>query len=290
MKLSLIQVPYDSGHFGERIGRGPLHFVEHGLLDRLARQNRQVELVEIRASGGFYTELGRAVELQRQTHEAVTRALAAGALPVLLTGNCYLAALGTLSALPQGSTGVVWLDAHGDFNTPETSGSGFFDGMVLAMLTGRCWPGLAASMQSLEPVADNHVVLIGARDLDPEEERLLTESKVSRVSVSGLRGNESVADSVSSQLDRLPREIETTYLHVDLDVLDPSVLRANPFAAPGGLELDELLGVVAGVGRRHRIGAVALTAYDPNCDEAESGSGVAETVLEAVLDQREVTV
>jgi len=287
MKLSVIQVPYDSGHFGERIGRGPLHFVEHGLLDRLARGDRQVELVEIRASEGFFTELGRAVKLQRQTHEAVTRALAAGALPVLLTGNCYLAALGTSSALPQGSTGVVWLDAHGDFNTPETSGSGFFDGMVLAMLTGRCWSGLAASMSSFNAVSDESVVLIGARDLDPEEERLLAESSVSRITVDDLRSQSSVAFAVSSSLERMPEEIDTIYLHVDLDVLDPSALRANPFAAPGGLELDELLEVIVGVGRGHRIGAVALTAYDPDCDEAERGLEVAATVLEAVLDELE---
>jgi arginase len=285
MKLSVIQVPYDSGHFGERIGRGPLHLVEGGLLDRLARPDRQVELVEIRASEGFFTELGRAVELQRQTHGAVTRALAAGALPVLLTGNCYLAALGTLSALPQGQKGVVWLDAHGDFNTPETSGSGFFDGMVLAMLTGRCWSGLAASMQSFESVADEGVVLIGARDLDPEEERLLAESRVTRVSVDDLRSEESVADSVSSYLDRISKEIDTIYLHIDLDVLDPSALRANPFAAPGGLELDDLLEVIAGVGRRHSIGAIARTAYDPECDEEKRGLGVAATVLNAVLDE-----
>ncbi|MGB3564871.1 MAG: arginase family protein [Thermoanaerobaculia bacterium] len=285
MKLSVIQVPYDSGHYGDRMGRGPLHFVEHGLVDRLARHDRQVDLVEIRAAEGFFTELGRAVELQQQTHEAVARALAAGALPVLLTGNCYLAALGTLSALPRGSTGVVWFDAHGDFNTPETSGSGFFDGMVLAMLTGRCWTGLAASMRSFKSVADEAVVLIGARDLDPEEERLLVESRVSRVSVADLRGESSVALAVSSSLDRMPEEIDTIYLHVDLDVLDPSELRANPFAAPGGLELDELLGVIAAIGRKRRIGAVALTAYDPTGDEAERGLGVAETVLDAVFDE-----
>jgi arginase len=83
----------------------------------------------------------------------------------------------------------------------------------------------------------------------------------------------------------MSKEIDTIYLHIDLDVLDPSVLQANPFAAPGGLELDELLGVITGVGRRHHIGAVALTAYDPYCDEAGRGLGVAETVLDAVLEE-----
>jgi arginase len=279
MKLCVIQVPYDSGHFGERIGSGPLHLVEHGLLDRLTGPDRQVELVEIRASEGFYTELGRAVELQRLTHEAVTRALAAGAFPILLTGNCYLAALGASSALPEGSTGVVWLDAHGDFNTPETSASGFFDGMVLAMLTGRCWSALAASMSSFRTVADEYVALIGARDLDQGEEQLLAESGVTRISVDDLRDDKSVP---------LPEGIETIYLHVDLDVLDPSALRANPFAAPAGLELDDLLEVIADVGNRQRIGAVALTAYDPACDREARGLGVVETVLDAVLDLEDV--
>ena len=201
MNLCVVQIPYDSGHFGERMGRGPLHLFEQGLPDLLARRGLQVDVVEIRRSEGFFAELGSAVELQRLTQKAVGRALEAGELPILLTGNCYLAALGAMSALPEGSTGIVWLDAHGDFNTPDTSSSGFFDGMVLAMLTGRCWSGLAASMAGSKSVSDESVVLIGARDLDPEEERLLAESKVTRVLVDDLRGGSSVAGTVCSILE-----------------------------------------------------------------------------------------
>jgi len=61
---------------------------------------------------------------------------------------------------------VLWFDAHGDFNTPESTLGGFLDGMALAIATGRCWTGLAATVPGFTPVAEENVVLVGARDLD----------------------------------------------------------------------------------------------------------------------------
>ena len=86
--------------------------------------------------------------------------------------------VGTLGGLGTGPTGVRWFDAHGDFNTPESTLGGFLDGMALAIATGRCWIGLAATVPGFTPVAEENVVLVGARDLDPAEGELLRASRV----------------------------------------------------------------------------------------------------------------
>jgi arginase len=70
---------------------------------------------------------------------------------LILSGNCGPAALSAVGTLNPQTTGVVWFDAHGDFNTPNTSASGFLDGMSLAVLTRRCWPALAARFVGFEP-------------------------------------------------------------------------------------------------------------------------------------------
>src|SRR4051812_41860517 len=127
MRLAVFQIPYDAGHYGLRMGRGPLHLVERGLLRELGEQGHDVAVHPLRLPAGFVTEAGAAVEIQCQLARATALARAEGRLPVILTGNCN-ASLGALASLPSGSTGLLWLDAHADFNTPETSLSGFFDG------------------------------------------------------------------------------------------------------------------------------------------------------------------
>src|SRR6478735_11713834 len=96
--------------------------------------------------------------------------------PVVLSGNC-LAAVGVIAGLGEG-TGVIWIDAHGDFNTPQTTTRGFLDGMTLATATGKCWVELANGIEGFMPVPEDAVVLIGARDLDPGEKAALARSSI----------------------------------------------------------------------------------------------------------------
>jgi arginase len=179
----------------------------------------------------------------------------------VLSGNCN-SAVGTVSGLVAGGApppAVCWFDAHGDFNTPETTTSGFFDGMALAMLSGRCWPLLAASVPGFRAVPASHVVLVGARDVEPAEEALLAAAAIPRVMPADLA-------RLPTVLGAMPAAVSEAYLHVDLDVLDPSVGRANAFAVGGGLTLEALHGAIARIRQRFRIGAMALSAYDPAGD------------------------
>src|SRR5215217_3258315 len=127
--------------------------------------------------GSWVAEIGAAVDLDRQLANAVAAARARGAFPLTLAGNC-ISSVGTVAGLGAGPTGVLWFDAHGDFNTPETTIGGFLDGMALATVVGRCWTSLAAGVPGFVPVAEENVVLVGARDLDPAEAALLAASGV----------------------------------------------------------------------------------------------------------------
>jgi arginase len=285
MDLSLIQVPYDSGRFSERMGRGPLHLMERGLGDSLIAAGHDVLAVEVLLPEGFFPEMGSAVALQKKVFAAVTEARSSGRFPVVLAGNCNHAALGTVPALSAAghTPGVLWFDAHGDFNTPEGSRSGFFDGMALSVLTGNCWDFLAAGLTGFAPVPEDDVLLIGARDLDGPEEELLKGSRITHVLVEEVR-RRGVEEALGPGLERIAARTERLYLHVDLDVLDPVSLRANQFAVPGGLSLDELLQALRAALRLRPAGALALTAYDPDADRQERGLDAARAVIGTVVE------
>lgn len=281
MRLAVFQVPYDSGRLGERMGRGPLHLVDRGLTERLERKGHDVELVPVRLAEGFSTEAGSAAEIQRLLARRVAAARADGLLPLVLAGNCNVS-VGVLASISPGATGVVWLDAHGDLNTPETSRSGFYDGMCLSVVTGGCWRALAATVPGFSPVAERDVVLVGARDLDMEEELRLDASGIHRIGVEALR-QDGVAAALARPLEEIAGRRPLVYLHVDLDVLDPTEVRANPFAVPGGLSLPEAVEVVLEVGERFEIAAAALTSYDPGHDAEDRGPRAALELIEAIL-------
>src|SRR5437016_14486388 len=150
--ISLIQLPYDSGRFGERMGQGPIALIESGLVEHLRTLGNEVDVASVRLSEGLHSEANALVELQRLTVPLLRDALSRQARPIILSGNCGPAALSAIAALNQSETATIWFDAHADFNTPETSRSGFLDGMGLAILTGRCWRRLAERFESFQQI------------------------------------------------------------------------------------------------------------------------------------------
>ena len=253
------------------MGRGPLHFREHGVTDRLRAAGREVRESIVDVVAPFPTEIGTSFAVYRALAEQVCTTVERNEFPLILAGNCG-SSLGTVSGVHAGTPndqsgiGVIWLDAHADFNTPETTASGFLDGTALAALTGRCWSALTASIPGFRPVPDAHVVLVGARDLDPAEEQLLAASRVRRVEATRLRADGAAA-ALDPALTELARHVSRVYLHIDLDVHEPSEAQANQYAAPGGLSPAAVRDLVRVVSERFEIAAAALTAYDPTYDD-----------------------
>jgi arginase len=221
-------------------------------------------------------EIRTAFELARRLATAVRSARIAGHFPLVLGGNCNTA-VGTLSGLTPARRATFWFDAHGDCNTPETTTTGFLDGMGLAMTTGLCWQHLAASVPGFEPVAAEATFLLGARDLDPPEAALLEESGITAVPVG------QIPEALPALLERASLADTLGYLHLDLDVLDPAVGHANYLPVPDGLSLPQLTAAVAAIRARVPLGAAALTSYSPEDDHDQGVCTAAFTAIDAIV-------
>ena len=258
-KVTLVALPYDSAKFDERMGRGPLHLLRSGLAEDLRTRQHEVELVTIRLSERFHTEGSALVELQTLATGAIRESLADKGRAIILSGNCGPAALSAVCALGPQTTGVIWFDAHGDFNTPATSASAFLDGMALAILTGHCWPALAERFDGFEPVAEENVLLVGPRNLDPREAAGLSQSAITYITPARL-------DMLERALEGLLDRVAQFYIHVDVDVLDETEGRANSYACGGGLSAQDLYSALALIQRHGRTKVSAITSYEPACD------------------------
>jgi arginase len=244
---TLIEVPYHLGHPHVGLATGV------PVLSK-ALANGASDVVTVDRGPEAPNEVAASMAVIRALATTVRDVVAGGGFPVVLAGNCN-SSLGTIAGLG-GEIGVVWFDAHADFNTPDTTPTGFFDGFGLAMLTGSGWRVLRESVEGLHPIPEEHVVLAGARDIDPKEQERLEASRVQAVDVGDL----------AAALDDLRTRVDSVYLHFDLDVLDPSVGRANSFAVEGGPQLDELASAIDLAAERFVVRAAALTAYEPDWD------------------------
>jgi arginase len=243
------------------MGAGPEHLRASGLAEHLTAQGHTVEVHVIEPEAqNWRAEVQTSFDLMRVIAENVRTARAAKRFPIVLSGNCS-AAIGVIAGLGT-RTGIVWLDAHGDFNTPQTTMSGFFDGMTLATATGQCWAEMARRVEAFEPVPEQAVVLLGARDLDPGEETALARSRIVRLSAhAAVLGIEPVLNSLGSEMSRC-------YLHLDLDALDPSEGRANSYSARGGFSREDLQQLLTTVAGALPVRALTIAGYDPSFDKA----------------------
>lgn len=193
---------------------------------------------DLRASRGCLLEAGGQVD----------DALEAGRAPILLAGECSI----SVATLPvvvrrRPDVRVLWLDAHGDFNTPATTGSGYLGGMCLAAACGLWDSGFGAG---LDPA---RVIMHGVRDLDAGERVALDRCGVYRL-------------EEASQLEGM-----TLFVHVDLDVLDPEVHPAS-FPVPGGMSHEALNGLLTDVARVATVVGAQITSAAPGHGGAVAGA------------------
>jgi arginase len=257
--------------------------------DRFAGAPRGVEILAPLVANALGVEpryIGTAGELAETSYEddlrdargclleaggQVDDAMTAGDTPLLIAADCSVSVTTLPAALrnrPEGR--ILWLDAHGDYNTPETSGSGYLGGMCLAAAAGEWDAGLG------DPLAADRVVLAGIRDLDPGERELLERS---RATVIGASTVETLV-AVKNALDGAP-----IFVHLDLDVLDPEDFPAA-VPAPNGLHPDKLYDLMDSVLEDSELIGLEVTNFAVPDDEDESAvaTETAMHVLEPFLD------
>ena len=280
MKVRIFAVPYDCGLEGVRMGAGPAGMLGSGLAEHLEGGGHEVTVTTLSApepAHGLAGETQIAFSILGELARSVRSAALDGEFPLVLGGPCY-SAVGTVSGLGPERTGVIWFDAHGDFNTPETTISGLLDGMGTAILTGRCWRRLAASVSGFSPVPEAQLLWVGVRDLDPLEEEEMKRSAATFLSPTWARA------SLDNALATLRDRVDEVYVHVDPDVLDEAEGRANFLSAPGGLTLEETQSFLVRIGATFRVTGMALASYDPLCDQDGRICRAAFAMFDNVLD------
>jgi arginase len=265
MQVCLIQAPYMLSDEHQGASKAPQRYMQAGADKLLEALGVTVTVERIERGKPYRDHPGASLALGKQLAPIVRRAIAAGQLPLVLAANCYVS-MGILSGFEHERCGVIWIDAHGDFNTPDSTISGFFPGMSLAIITGHCYQDLWAQIGNSAPIAEAATLLLGVRELDPAERERLERSAIQVVN---WHEGKPQADVLAS-LDALTKRVQEVYLHIDNDAFDPQVAPGilDP-PVPGGLSLQEMEEIIRAVAARFRIRAAALTTYNPDLDQDE---------------------
>jgi arginase len=199
------------------------------------------------------TKMERMTALYRSLRDVVASAAATGAMPVSVAGDCCTT-IGVLAGLQQAGfdPSLIWFDAHGDFNTWETTPSGFLGGMPLAMLVGRGEQTIVEGA-GMKILAEERVILTDARDLDPGEREA--------VAGSGVEHLNDIADLLEKPLPEGP-----IWVHFDVDILNTDELPAVSYPAPGGPPADLLRHVFKRLAATGQIVAISLSSWNDDLD------------------------
>jgi arginase len=283
VQVSLLQVPYMLGDAGHPAAEGPRRYLEGGAATLLEEQGHDVavELVRRAREGPFPDQPSASLAVNSALAGVVRESVATGRLPIILAGSCD-ASLGVLGGFEHSSCGVIWIDAHADFNTPESSVSGFFPGMSAAVIVGHCHARLWAQAGDATPVPEERMAMLGTRELSPDAERDRLER--SRIHVVPW-GDGLPRGDVGKALDDVAGRVGEIYLHIDNDALDPGAAPGivdDP--VPGGLSLEQLEDVVTAVTALFRIRAATLATYTPERDEDERTLRAGLRVIELLGD------
>jgi hypothetical protein len=153
--------------------------------------------------------------------------------------------------------GLVYFDAHADFNTPETTLSGMLGGMDVAVAAGLCLTRLRLKTGLDPALPTRYIVFGGLRDVDPLEQELLDRSDCEYLSVAEIQ---SLSDVIGRQMERLSRLTDVVYIHVDMDVLDPSEVSGHPLTAPAGPTSRELAAAIRKLFRYPKAAAIGIAS------------------------------
>jgi arginase len=268
----------------------------HGELRRLGIPSEDLGDLEIPAvetlvardpRAKFLPEIARAC---RQAHTLVLRALERGRLPVILGGDHSVAA-GTISGVAhhlrgRGETlGLLWVDAHGDMNTPRTSPSGNVHGMPLASVLGHGPRELTRIGGFAPKVKASRTVLLGVRDVDPEERRFIARSGVRVFTMSEI-DEKGMRRVMEEALPILTASTAGFHVSFDMDGIDPNYAPGVGTAVQGGLTYREAHLLAEMCARSGRLTSVEVMEVNPVFDEANRTGHLAMELILSFLGKR----
>ncbi len=221
-----------------------------GLTAKLRKAGFEVGEDVLTASGEGAGELKAGFELAAQIGALVDATHKVGSLAVIVCGSCSVAALGAVSGLGGENTGILWMDAHPDLNTPATTMSGLLEGMACAIVLGDAWQMLAIDVAHLRAASRRNLCFYGARDIDPAERSVIEDDAIA------------IAEDAEGVIDALDG-CERAYIHLDMDVHNAALMRVNRFSGEGGPSPEDVRQTLETVTAALPVAAIALTALDP---------------------------
>ena len=292
-KISIIGVPMDFGQLLRGVDMGPAAVRYTGLISRLRALGHEVvdtgdisipirdcDFDSRKKEGGKNEDkyLKEITQICTSVYQAGRAAVEQGRFPLFIGGD-HSISVGTVAAVTDHEPiGLIWMDAHGDFNTPETSPSGNIHGMPLAALIGEGHPSLVNVGRPGAKINPDNVVMIGQRDLDTKEKERLKRTGMTIFTMRDIdeQGISSVANKALMKLIHLKQ----IHLTVDMDALDPVEAPGVGTPVPGGIAYREahlLMEILADSGK---ISSMDLVEINPILDIANK---TAELAVELTL-------
>ena len=296
--VHLIGVPLDLGAGRRGVDMGPSSLRIAGVATRIAALGRIVvdkgdlptPIPETQqpadAAKKYVREIARVCQ---QLHDDVRRSLDAAALPVVLGGDHSLAA-GSVAAsadwvrqTASRPLGLIWMDAHGDMNTPESTTSGNVHGMPLAALLGN-EPAELATIGSSPSVLARHTVLVGVRNLDEREKTRIRESGVHVFTMKDI-DREGIAAIADRALALATEGTGGLHVSFDMDVCDPSIAPGVGTPVKGGLDYREAHLMMELIADSGRLLALDLVEVNPTLDVRNATALLATELALSALGQ-----
>jgi len=228
-----------------------------GLTARLEKAGFNVREHMLTAEGDAPDDLSEAFRLGARIGKVVAASHEAGGLSVIVCGSCSVAAFGGVSGLGAEHTGVAWMDAHADINTPATTLSGLFEGMPVATLLGEAWQAMCYEIAGIGPISLRNLCYYGVRNIDPAEQAKIDEESIP------------IADNADDVIEVLAG-CERVYLHLDMDVHDAARLKVSPYSAKGGPSPTRVRKDLVALTTALPVAAVAVTAIDPDAADKKA--------------------
>ena len=291
VRVALLKMPYVGERNVPEISRGPDYLEEGSIRKLLEQQGVQVKPTDTVAltpeEEKAYGQWNHLALAAGDMAKIVADERRGGYLPIGLLANCN-GLLGMVSGLQHSGptakplrVGMVFVDAHGDFNTPETTLSGMLGGMPVAIAAGQCLTRMRMKA-GLEPaLPTRHIVEVCVRDTDPLEQELLDRSEIQQLTLEDVRSR---SVNLHREMKRLSELTDVIYVHVDMDGLDPSEVPGVALPVPNGPSSAELAAAITEMFKYEKVGAfgVAAMPYDDHDKTGISRKAAYNLILGAV--------
>jgi arginase len=299
MKIELIGVPLDLGASRRGVEMGPSAIRIAGITERLQRIGHEViddgdlEIIapEVQTIEDpklkYLPEITKAVT---RLANAVTLALEREHFPLVLGGDHSIAigAIGGVAAFlhqQKKKLGVIWVDAHGDMNTHETTLSGNIHGMPFAAVLGKGAPELVSVGGDFQKVRPQDAVLVGARNLDPKEQQLIRESGITVYTMADI-DRRGIFEVMVEAVEIASQHTDFLHLSLDMDALDPQVAPGVGTPVRGGLTYREAHTAMEIIASTRRLCSMEVVEVNPILDLRNTTGEVAAELVESALGKR----